>query len=327
MIAGIDAFEQIRDARGALPVKAVEILEGDDPARLRFRLRGAQEKASAPAVCTLEVLAQVGTAEDKRAAIETLALATGPLFGGGAPESLEAWQLAVNAAQLGMSVHVAVQERDPGLLLQGVGKRLVVDVERGSDSLVLYNRYYGARTRTNDYGRELTVVDGRVTAVGSGNSAIPANGCVVSLHGSAADIYSQVRIGDAVQIDETLGNPWNKAKELVSVGPCLVRNGTVHVTTSEEQLDEIDRHREPRSAIAMTTRGTYLLAVVDGRQANSHGCTLTEWAQLLKSFGATEALNLDGGGSAELVAGGQVLNSPSDGRERGIGSAIVVLKK
>lgn len=202
-----------------------------------------------------------------------------------------------------------------------------VDVERGSDSLVLYNRYYGARTRTNDYGRELTVVDGRVTAVGSGNSAIPADGCVVSLHGSAADIYSQVRIGDAVQIDETLGNPWNKAKELVSVGPCLVRNGTVHVTTSEEQLDEIDRHREPRSAIAMTTRGTYLLAVVDGRQANSHGCTLTEWAQLLKSFGATEALNLDGGGSAELVAGGQVLNSPSDGRERGIGSAIVVLKK
>ena len=133
MIAGIDAFEQIRDARGALPVKAVEILEGDDPARLRFRLRGAQEKASAPAVCTLEVLAQVGTAEDKRAAIETLALATGPLFGGGAPESLEAWQLAVNAAQLGMSVHVAVQERDPGLLLQGVGKRLVVDVERGRE--------------------------------------------------------------------------------------------------------------------------------------------------------------------------------------------------
>ena len=93
------------------------------------------------------------------------------------------------------------------------------------------------------------------------------------------------------------------------------------------QLGEIDRHREPRSAIATTTRGTYLLAVVDGRQQSSHGCTLTEWAQLLKAFGAKDALNLDGGGSSELVAGGQVLNSPSDGRERGVGSAIVVLHK
>lgn len=79
--------------------------------------------------------------------------------------------------------------------------------------------------------------------------------------------------------------------------------------------------------VATTTRGTYLLAVVDGRQQSSHGCTLTEWAQLLKAFGAKDALNLDGGGSSELVAGGQVLNSPSDGRERGVGSAIVVLRK
>ena len=99
------------------------------------------------------------------------------------------------------------------------------------------------------------------------------------------------------------------------------------MTTAAEQLGEIDRHREPRSAIATTTRGTYLLAVVDGRQQSSHGCTLTEWAQLLKAFGAKDALNLDGGGSSELVAGGQVLNSPSDGRERGVGSAIVVLHK
>lgn len=202
-----------------------------------------------------------------------------------------------------------------------------VDAERGTDSLVIYNRFYGPRTRTNEYGRELTVVDGRVTAVGRGNSAIPANGCVISLHGSAADIYSEVKVGDVVRIDETLGAPWDKAVELVSVGPCLVKDGAIHVTTAAEQLEDIDRHREPRSAIATTTRGTYLLAVVDGRQASSHGCTLTEWARLLKAFGAKDALNLDGGGSSELVAGGEILNSPSDGRERGIGSAIVVLKK
>lgn len=133
MSMAIDAFEQIRDARGALPVKAVQLVEGDEPARLRFWLRGAQEGAAAPAACTLEMLAQAGNEGGKRAAIEALALETGPLFGSGAAESLEAWQLAVNAAQLGMSIHAAVQEHDPGLLLPGVGKHVVVDAERSRE--------------------------------------------------------------------------------------------------------------------------------------------------------------------------------------------------
>ena len=202
-----------------------------------------------------------------------------------------------------------------------------VDAERGADSLVLYNKYYGAHTDTNEYGRELTVVGGKVTAIGTGNSAIPANGWVVSLHGAAADKFAGVQVGDTVSIVQDLGSPWNDVPQVVSVGPCLLKNGSVYVTTAAEQLGDIDRHREPRSAIAYTTRGTYLLAVADGRQASSHGATLTAWARLLKAFGAQDALNLDGGGSSELVAGGEVLNSPSDGRERGVGSAIVVLKK
>ena len=203
-----------------------------------------------------------------------------------------------------------------------------VDAERGTDSLVLYNRYYGKTTRTNSYGREFTVVDGKVTAVRKGgNSPIPANGWVVSMHGAAADIFSGVKVGDSVTIEQTLGSRWAGAEEIVSVGPRLVKDGRPYVTTAAEQLGDIDLHREPRSAFAVTNRGTYLLAVADGRQADSHGQTLAEWAQLLIDFGAKDALNLDGGGSSELLAGGRILNNPSDGRERGIGLAIVVLKK
>ena len=65
----------------------------------------------------------------------------------------------------------------------------------------------------------------------------------------------------------------------------------------------------------------------DGRQQDSHGQTLSEWAKLLIAFGAQDALNLDGGGSSEIIAGGRVLNSPSDGRERGIGLGIVILPR
>ena len=38
-------------------------------------------------------------------------------------------------------------------------------------------------------------------------------------------------------------------------------------------------------------------------------------------------MNLDGGGSSELVIGGEIQNSPSDGHERNVGSALIIVKK
>ena len=49
--------------------------------------------------------------------------------------------------------------------------------------------------------------------------------------------------------------------------------------------------------------------------------------ELMKKFGAVDAINFDGGGSSEMIVGGQIQNSPSDGAERPVGSAIVVVKK
>jgi exopolysaccharide biosynthesis protein len=40
--------------------------------------------------------------------------------------------------------------------------------------------------------------------------------------------------------------------------------------------------------------------------------TLPELADLFEAMGATEALNLDGGGSSVLVVGGRAQNRPSD---------------
>ncbi len=61
--------------------------------------------------------------------------------------------------------------------------------------------------------------------------------------------------------------------------------------------------RHPRSAVGLSEDGqTLLLVVVDGRQeGHSRGATLTELGELMKAFGAADALNLDGGGSTALV--------------------------
>ena len=44
-------------------------------------------------------------------------------------------------------------------------------------------------------------------------------------------------------------------------------------------------------------------------------------------FGAVQAINFDGGGSSEMVIGGKVMNSPSDGNERKVGAALLVVHK
>ena len=68
-----------------------------------------------------------------------------------------------------------------------------------------------------------------------------------------------------------------------------------------------------------------LLVTVDGRQPGySEGMTLTEFARLFLALGCTDAMNLDGGGSTTMVVRGKIVNSPSDGRERKVGSALAL---
>ncbi|NLC62966.1 MAG: copper amine oxidase, partial [Thermoanaerobacterales bacterium] len=68
--------------------------------------------------------------------------------------------------------------------------------------------------------------------------------------------------------------------------------------------------------------------VVDGRQAQSRGMTQSEMANLMLKLGASDALNLDGGGSSTIVVRPlgeklpQVINSVSQGAQRLITNGI-----
>ena len=69
-----------------------------------------------------------------------------------------------------------------------------------------------------------------------------------------------------------------------------------------------------------------MLVVVDGRRRHSVGLTLLELAQFMLEQGAVEAMNLDGGGSSQMIIGRQIVNEPSDGRERRLGAGIAVIR-
>jgi exopolysaccharide biosynthesis protein len=65
---------------------------------------------------------------------------------------------------------------------------------------------------------------------------------------------------------------------------------------------------------------------VDGRQRASAGMTLPELADYMVKIGCREALNFDGGGSATLWVYGNVMNTPSEGRERPAANALVIVQ-
>lgn len=211
-----------------------------------------------------------------------------------------------------------------------------VNCERNLNTVVVYNSWQGATTGTNNFGLELVVQDGVVVNIfrDIGNNFIPPNGYVISAHGTAANYFKTVNVGDKMKFDEDYinvehGEDFNEAIHIIGAGPTLVKGGEIYVTADAEQFpNDIRVGRAPRSAVGITRYGDYIFAVVDGRQEHSKGCTLKEWARILKNhFGAVEAINLDGGGSTELFFKGSLINSPSDGHERLVGDALTILRK
>jgi Phosphodiester glycosidase/Biotin protein ligase C terminal domain len=59
-------------------------------------------------------------------------------------------------------------------------------------------------------------------------------------------------------------------------------------------------YRHARTFVGIDPRGRLLLATADGIPGVSAGLTLTEEAEVMRSLGAVDAMNLDGGGSTQF---------------------------
>jgi hypothetical protein len=152
----------------------------------------------------------------------------------------------------------------------------------------------------------------------------------------------EVRVDGEVLVHEPVAAPWGARRgcvhidgsvrlaprgelaadppgDLVVAGPLRVAGGHALMdgpdgegfSTGSAQFDsDITVGRYPRCALGVGA--DELLAVCcDGRRSGvDAGLELGDLARLLLSFGAREAINLDGGGSATLVHRGHLLNRP-----------------
>jgi len=186
----------------------------------------------------------------------------------------------------------------------------------------LYTPEWSAPRAGATYGAtqvcEAVVRDGKAVSAAPTVKTAPAAAGTLVLVGreEGAAQLCRLKAGDSVTVTYA---PAPALRFAVGGGAVLVRAGQVPA------LD--DRQFKPRSAIGFTADGRRMwLVTVDGRSEESGGLTLLQLARLMKELGAADALELDGGGSAQMVArrSGQVdvINVPSDGVERPVPNAV-----
>lgn len=194
-----------------------------------------------------------------------------------------------------------------------------------ANGIGVYNPLWGDEPRSQvldgaTRSREIEVTNGQVTRISTSPGGKVANGTVVVLGVNAgADALGGLRVGDAVTVNYAPRGS-DGAKVAIGGNLVLVRDGVV--TT-------VSHPRNPRTAVGFSADGLKMwLVVVDGRSSTSVGMTYVELANYMKSLGADDAINLDGGGSSTLVArmpgatSVSVRNTPSDGTQRAIPNGL-----
>ncbi|MGZ6826774.1 MAG: phosphodiester glycosidase family protein [Mycobacteriales bacterium] len=205
--------------------------------------------------------------------------------------------------------------------------------------LVEMTRDYGSSTPSGA-GTEVVVAHGVVTRVASSRGTTLAPG-EVSLQATGDDtaLLDHVAVGDALPLharllagDSPLATP--RGTTVTNGGPLLVRDGRTDITQQRDGFvhpgDPSFAYgwvvkRNPRTIAGVDGQGRTVLVTVDGRSVDDLGLSIPEAAALAKALGLVDAINLDGGGSTTMVAGGHVVTHPSDATgERPVGDALVV---
>ena len=143
-----------------------------------------------------------------------------------------------------------------------------------------------------------------------------------TIKGTGEPYFAILKDGSAVICDA--GTDTSDVQEAVSGPFLLIRDG--------KNVAPVDNTLAPRNSVGICADGSVVFYLNDGRQApTSVGMTLNEVASVLLDAGCVTALYLDGGGSATVAARPegssrlQVINSPSDGAEREVASALLVV--
>jgi exopolysaccharide biosynthesis protein len=166
-----------------------------------------------------------------------------------------------------------------------------------------------------------------------GNTRLAPDIMVLSVGPRLAPRLPATQPGAVIEISTATTPRLAGVPAAIGGGPALIEDGELADLKRAESRDFDDYserskyERHPRSAIGWNSTHVYLV-VVDGRQSRlSIGMTLAELARYLQRLGWTEAMNFDGGNSAQMWLNGRIVNSPCHGEDTVANSLLVVRKR
>ncbi|ACB00370.1 MULTISPECIES: phosphodiester glycosidase family protein [Cyanophyceae] len=203
-------------------------------------------------------------------------------------------------------------------IVAGNGERVGVELINSGyvkAGAALYDRAWGSRYTTavdheivltvmTSGGRDQVIRQETAGKAGQNSYEIPQGGYLL--------VFRSFRTGAAkFPVGVTLErrprftpNSFATLPNIVGGGPLLLKNGQVVLNGQAEQFSTaFNIQSASRSAIARTRDNKILLVTLHGAAEETAGATLNEWANILRRLGATDALNLDGGGSSALALG------------------------
>jgi hypothetical protein len=210
----------------------------------------------------------------------------------------------------------------------------------GPDSLALFNRYMGGPVTADAGERRVELrVFSRAAAAGdvergivvrvdssvSGEITPGAEVRALAGSGRAAAWLRNLSLGDTVNWHLAFAGAPGAVREMVGGFPLLILDGRSVLHRVPGIREAFSEGRHPRTAVGIRSDGRILIVVVDGRQPqHSVGMSLPELTTLMLQLGASDAVNLDGGGSTTLVTTNGIVNRPSDSEERPVANGLVV---
>lgn len=225
-----------------------------------------------------------------------------------------------------------------------------VNYPRKADQLVLYNRFNGTSTRTDDTGRELVLrrAAGQAADVinkstkyevvadwrQGGDTAIPEDGYVVSAgpqysHSKYNDWLNSLKKGDVIKVRINCDLPAfdNLRPEIQEIcgGDVRILNNNA-VTTEAIRWINTPSALYSRSLVGYSRDHSHLVyCCVDAGPGGDSGISYYEGADLMRVLGCWDALDLDGGGSTAMWTPTHgFLNNLRDGSERAVGNGLFV---
>jgi hypothetical protein len=232
---------------------------------------------------------------------------------------------------------------DGKVIINGVGEYPISEINRirNNNQIVFFNKFMGSvPTRSDDNGIEVFIkpkdgerwrVNEEVTCEvvkiirDKGGNLINSDESVLSGSGAGKTFLENLSVGQTVKVNMNIFTLKNSnpvpAKEMITGNALVLKDGILTVRNTNEVYNS---QLYPRTGIGMSQDGKKVFLIVIDKYGKSVGANTTTMCGILKSFGAWNVASMDGGGSAQMMLNGNIVNNPADGKERAVANGWFV---